>query len=107
MSSGSIPKAHWRDELDAFSRDHEGWRVDVRVSTADGGTRTEAHDLPLVGVSCDAPGSGRISVVAGERADDHLTHEIPDVVSIDIESSGVSIRAADGSRTDVRFKRSI
>lgn len=78
--------------------------MDVRVSTAEG-LRTETHDLPLVGISCDAPGSPRISVVAGERIDDHLTHEIPNAVSIDIEDSGVSIRAADGSRTEVEFRR--
>jgi len=105
MNSGSIPKDRWCAELDAFSRDHEGWRVDVRVSTPGGATRTEAHGLPLVGVSCDTPGGSRVAVLTGERADDHLTHEIPDAVSIDIEESGVSIRAADGSRTEVAFKR--
>jgi Family of unknown function (DUF5335) len=107
MTSRSIPRDRWRSELDAFSREHEGWRVDVRVCDASGQVRTEAHDVPLVGVSCDAPGSDRIAVLTGERTDDHLTHEIPNAVAIDLErgtgAERVSIRAADGSRTDLDF----
>jgi hypothetical protein len=110
MASRSIPKNHWRDELDSFSREHEGWRVDVRVLSPRGDVRTEAHGLPLVGVSCDAPNSGRIAVLAGDRTDDHLTHEIANAVAVDIErgegSERVRIRAADGSETSVDFKPS-
>ncbi len=110
MSSRSIPKDQWREELDAFSREHQGWRVDVRVSTPSGGVRTESRDLPLVGVSCDSPDSRRIAVFTGERTDDHLTHEIADPVSVSIDRDGaadrVSIRAADGSETQVEFKPS-
>jgi uncharacterized protein DUF5335 len=108
MTSRSIPKERWRDELDAFSREHEGWRADVRVSTTTGELRTEVHDLPLVGVSCDAPGQDRIAVLAGDRPDDHLTHEIFNAVAVDIERDGrserLNIRAADGSETRIEFK---
>ncbi len=110
MPSRSIPRDHWREELDAFSRAHEGWRVDVRVSGPSGDLRTEARDLPLVGVSCDSPDGRRIAVFAGERTDDQLTHEIANPVSVAIDSGGgsdrVSIRAADGSETRVEFKAS-
>lgn len=105
MASRTIPKEHWRDELDAFSRDHEGWRVDVRVSTPGGETRTEAHGLPLVGVSCDAPGSSRIAVIAGERTDDNVTHEIPNAVAVDLDPACISIRGADGSETKIAFQK--
>ena len=110
MNTRSIPKDRWCDELDAFSRQHEGWRVNVEVSTAGGDRRTEARNLPLQGVSCDAPGGDRIAVIAGDRADDHLTHEIPGAVAIDIDRTdtgaerGVRIRAADGSETRVEFQ---
>ena len=108
MTSRSIPRDHWRDELDSFSREHQGWRANVRVSDSGGELRNEARDLPLVGVSCDAPGSDRIAVLAGDREDDHLTHEIVNAVSIDLERDGgaerLSIRAADGSQTDIEFK---
>jgi len=112
MPTRSIPKDHWREELDAFSREHEGWRADVRVSSPTGDLRTEARDLPLVGVSCDAPGSSRIAVLSGDRTDDHLTHEVADAVSVDIErgdAAGVAervrIRSADGSQTEIEFRR--
>jgi len=113
MSSRSIPKDHWREELDAFSREHEGWRADVRVSNATGDLQTEARDLPLVGVSCDAPHSARIAVMSGDRVDDQVTHEIPNAVSVDIERADgaagsaerVRIRAADGSETQIEFRR--
>jgi len=110
MTSRSIPKDQWRAELDAFSREHEGWRVDVRVSSLTGDLRTEAHDLPLVGVACDGPTNNRIVVFAGGRTDDHLAHEVTNAVSVDIDRDGasdrVSIRGADGSETDVEFKPS-
>lgn len=77
----------------------------MKVSTPDGGMHTEVHSVPFVGVSCDAPGSSRIAVLTGERTDDHLTHEIPNAVAVDLEPSGVSIRAADGSETQVVFRR--
>jgi len=105
MASRSIPKDQWCDELDAFSREHEGQRVAVRVASSSGDIRTEARDLPLVGVSCDAPGSDRIAVLAGDRADDHLTHEIVHAVSVDVEETRVRIRAADGSETQLDFNR--
>jgi len=109
MPSRSIPKDHWREELDTFSREHAGWRADVRVSSAAGDLRTEARDLPLVGVSCDDPACRRIAVLSGERPDDHLTHEVVDAVAVEIEHSDgaerVRIRAADGSETQVAFRR--
>ena len=110
MTTRSIPKDDWRDQLDAFSREHEGWRADVRVSTPSGDLRTEARDLPLVGVSCDAPGSDRIAVLTGEQPDDHLTHEVINAVSVEIEhgeQERLRIRAADGSETQVVFKPSV
>ena len=50
MSTRDIPKDRWCDELDTFSRQHEGWIVRVDVSGADGTTHTQARDLPLIGV---------------------------------------------------------
>jgi hypothetical protein len=110
MNSRHVPKDKWCEELDTFSRQHEGWIVNVEVSSGDGQSRTEARNLPLTGVSCDAPNSDRIAVMAGDRADDHLTHEVAHVVSIAIEETeggadrGLRIRAADGSETHVEFR---
>jgi hypothetical protein len=110
MSTRNIPKDRWCDELNTFSRQHEGWIVRVDVSGADGTTHTQARDLPLIGVSCDAPRSDRIAIMAGNRGDDHLTHEIARTVSIVIDETdagverGLRIRSADGSETRVEFR---
>ena len=110
MSTRDIPKERWCDELNTFSRQHEGWIVRVDVSDADGTTHTQARDLPLIGVTCDAPRSDRVAIIAGGRADDHVTHEIAGTVSIAVDETdagaerGLRIRSADGSETRVEFR---
>ncbi len=110
MTTRAIPRDQWQTELDAFSRQHEGWIVDVEVSGADGRMLTEARDLPLQGVSTDAPQSDRIAIMAGERPDDHVTHEVDRAVAVAIEATdtgaecGLRIDAADGSITRVEFR---
>ena len=34
-----IPRDQWREELDSFSRQHEGWIVRVEVTGPDGQSR--------------------------------------------------------------------
>jgi uncharacterized protein DUF5335 len=109
MNSRHIPKDQWCSELDTFSRQHEGWIVNVHVSTPDGEMRMEAHDRPLVGVSCDAPKGDRIDVMTGDRPDDHLTHvERAVAIAIDETDTGAEralrIRGADGSEMLVEFR---
>ena len=110
MRTRDIPKDRWCDELNTFSRQHEGWIVRVDVSGADGTTRTQARDVPLIGVSCDAPKSDCIAIMAGSRTDDQLTHEIASTVSVAIDETdtaaerGLRIRSADGSETRVEFR---
>ena len=110
MSTRDLPKERWGDELNTFSRQHEGWIVRVDVSDADGTTHTQARDLPLIGVTCDAPRSDRVAIIAGGRADDHVTHEIAGTVSIAVDETdagaerGLRIRSADGSETRVEFR---
>jgi hypothetical protein len=107
MQTREIPRDEWRAELDQFSREHEGCLARVEVIAADGEPRTEANDLPLQGVSADSPTTDAVAVVVGDRADDHLTHEVADAVSVAMEESdggddtGVRIRAADGTTIHV------
>jgi hypothetical protein len=105
----NIPREDWCEELDSFSRQHEGWIVNVRVSDADGTVHTEAHDLPLVGVSCDAPSRARVDIMVGDRPSDHVTHIVEPVdVALEVTHEGAErglrIRAADGSTTLVEFR---
>ena len=109
MATREIPRDHWREELDSFSRQHEGWIVRVEVTEPTGNTRTEARDVPLQGVSVDAPGRPGLAVIVGREPGDHLTHEISNPVDIVIEQSGgadraLRIRSGDGSTTTVEFR---
>src|SRR5947208_10905989 len=103
-----IPRAQWREELDSFSRQHEGWIVRVRVTGPDGRTATEARDVPLQGVSVDSPRLDALAIVVG--CADRLTHEVrsPVAVAIELTDEGaeraLSIRARDGSTTTVEFR---
>ena len=105
-----IPRDQWQQELDSFSRQHEGWIVRVEVTGPDGQSRTEARDLPLQGVSTDSPRSDGVAISVGQSPDDHVTHEVSNAVTIAIEQTeagaerALRIRARDGSTTTVEFR---
>jgi hypothetical protein len=105
-----IPRDQWREELDTFSRQHEGWIVSVEITDPDGQCRTEARDLPLQGVSTDSPRSDGVAIIVGQSPDDHVTHEVSQPVAIAIDETdagaerALCIRARDGSTTTVEFR---
>jgi uncharacterized protein DUF5335 len=105
----NIPRNDWRGELDSFSRQHEGWIVNVTVAGADGGVQTEASDLPLQGISTDSPVNNRVDIMIGEQASRHVTYVVEPVdMAIDMTDEGaergLSIRAKDGTTTTVEFR---
>jgi hypothetical protein len=110
MAKRDVPRNQWRETLDSFSRQHEGWVVHVDVTDADGRTRAEADDLPLQGISTDSGRNDRIDVMVGQQRDDHITHEIVDPVNVAIEQAdggadhALRIRSRDGSTTIVEFR---
>jgi len=105
-----IPRDSWREELDSFSRQHEGWIVRLEVTAADGRVQTEARDLPLQGVSADSPRTRSVAIMVGQEPSAHVTHEVAHPVAITIEQTdsgaerALRIRAADGSTTVVEFR---
>ncbi len=110
MAEREIPRDQWRDELDRFSRQHEGRIASLEVVEAGGTRRTEAANLPLQGVSADSPQSSRVDIMIGEQTDDHLTHEVSDPVTIAIDQTdagaerALRIRSRDGSTVSVEFR---
>jgi len=99
----------WRDELDSFSRQHEGWIVSIKTRTADGEIAVEARDLPLQGVSLASPRSRDVAITVGDRRG-HLTHEVrdPAAVKLDVTADqaerALIIEAGDGTMTIVEFR---
>jgi len=69
----------------------------------------EARDVPLLGVSSASPQSTDIAISVGDDRQ-HLTHEIRDVVAVEIDVTGeriqrgLIIHGRDGSTTRVEFR---
>ena len=104
MARREISQNAWRSELDAFSRQHDGWIVTVRVVGHGGDTHVAAHDVPLHGISPLAS-DGRDLVVTLGTGDRHLAHRIPNPTALAIDetphgaSRGLIVEAADGTTT--------
>src|SRR5690349_12004885 len=47
MGIRHLSSESWQEELDSFSRRHEGWIVSINTRKAHGGVAVEARDVPL------------------------------------------------------------
>ena len=112
MPTLDIPRAEWAPFLDTFSRQHERWLTTVEVVTAGLGVHREVRDKPLTGISEDRrrDGATSISISAGERPEDHVTHVIsrPSRVALELTDEGahkgLRIESEDGETSLVLFR---
>jgi len=112
MPSRDIPREQWMTFLDSFSRQHERWRVNVEVVTDGLGAHREVREKRLIGVSADLKSrdSSTISIIAGDRSDDHVNHIINGPTRVALEETeegaqkGLRIEAADGETTLLLFR---
>jgi hypothetical protein len=102
-----IPRRAWREFLDSFSREHEGWLVTVEERPSfSSAQHVEARELPLHGVSADADGES-IAVAVGDIPDQHMTHTIRHPARVLVETTdrdadaGPRIERRSGSTTRV------
>jgi hypothetical protein len=109
MPVQDIAPESWTEELDSFSRQHEGWIVSLTTRNADSNVAVEARDLPLLGISAAAPQSNDIAISVGNDRQ-HLTQEVRDVEAVEIDLTaerarrGLIIHGKDGSTTRVEFR---
>jgi hypothetical protein len=109
MAVRDIPRGSWRDELDSFSRQHEGWLVSVKVTEPGGESALAAKNLPLQGVRAIAPQSDDIAIVVGDRPN-RITHDVHDAarLSLDLTAEGAKrallIHGRDGTTTSIEFR---
>jgi hypothetical protein len=107
-----IPRIGWAPFLDAFSRQHEGWLTTIEVVTSGLGAHREVRDKPLTGITEDRKrgDAASISVSAGERPEDHVTHVIerPSRVALELTEEGahkgLRIESENGEMTLVLFR---
>ena len=112
MPSRDIPREDWVTFLDSFSRQHERWLVNVEVVTDGLGAHREIREKSLIGVSADlkSRGTDTISIITGDRSDDHVNHIINRPTRVALEETeegaqkGLRIDAEDGQTTLLLFR---
>jgi hypothetical protein len=112
LPTQDIPRTEWAPFLDAFSRQHEGWLTTIEVVTTGLGAHREVRDKPLTGITEDRirGDAASISVSAGERPEDHVTHVIerPSRVALELTEEGahkgIRIESENGEMTLVLFR---
>jgi hypothetical protein len=116
MQTRIIPRDKWAAFFEGFSREHEGCLVSLevlptlKVFTAKLGERIEAEHLALGGITAElnVDGEDRIEVMVGEKAADHVTHNVsaPTEVSLDGTDDGsdvtLRIKTSEGELTILR-----
>jgi hypothetical protein len=109
MPIRDLARDSWREELDSFSRQHQGWIVSITTRSARGDVAVAAHDLPLEGVSSASPRSNDIAITVGGSRN-HLTHEVHDPVALKIDLTAdeaeraLMIHGIDGTTTTIEFR---
>lgn len=111
MKTREIPKNEWPKFFDNFSTKHEGWSVTLEIFGTELGAQVQERELALAGIvdEWDEIHGNRIVIMFGEKADDHLTHNIgcPTQVSLEQTEGGedvaLAIKSADGVMALLRF----
>jgi hypothetical protein len=110
MLTTEIPRTHWSNFFDKFSKQHEGWIVTLEVLGGDIGAQEAVARLPLVGISAELQGpASRLEIMVGGRPEAHFTHIIsmPKRVWLkqpeEAAHEAVEIESADGTTTLVHF----
>ncbi|HKS28677.1 MAG TPA: DUF5335 family protein [Pyrinomonadaceae bacterium] len=117
MQTRIIPRDEWVEFFESFSREHEGSLVTLevpshqKVVTARLADYVEAEHLAFGGVTAElnVDGEDRIEVMVGEKAADHVTHNVaaPTEVSLDRTDDGADmalrIKASDETVTVLRI----
>ena len=112
MQTRQIPKNEWSSFFDHFSRKYDGWLVNLELFNAEIGAQVEQTGLALEGVTgeWDEVKGNTITIMAGNTADDHITHSINDPTEVSIEQTeqgadaALSIKSADGTMALLSFR---
>lgn len=110
MNTREIPRLEWAAYLDSFSRQHLDDPVTVEILSLELGAQLHVINRPLEGIATEVRGdASTITISAGSKNDDHVTHVIADAVVLRVAStfwgddSVIEIEAADASTTLIYF----
>ena len=115
MRTRQIPKTEWPAFLDRFSRQHEGWLVKLEILNSDLGAQVEEKGLALAGLTAewDEAEGNTITIMAGNKPDNHVTHSISNPIEVSLEQTdegadvALSIKSADGTTALLSFRAAV
>ena len=89
MPTREIKRNEWVSFFDSFSSRHRGWLATVEIMTPEIGDQTEAHDLPLEGITAELNerGPDQIEIVVGGRSDSHVSDTVVDPKEVWLKST--------------------
>lgn len=112
-----IPRGHWQDFCQTFSRAHQGWLIRMWVADtaslqagASENTDMMIRDLALHEIAAETRGDRTDLVILTRDQDSHVDHPIREIVSIMLERDtdgtemGLLIESADAQSTLLRFR---
>lgn len=111
MQTKEIKRNEWPAFFDSFSNRHQSWIVNVEIFGPEIGDQIEERQLALQGITAELDGQegDTVLVMAGAKADDHITHSIARAAQVNVEQTdegaerSVAIVAEDGTTTLLRF----
>src|ERR1700691_2083254 len=114
MRTKEILAAEWPPFFDDFTQLHQGERVNVEtVGKGELGVTSHVRDLPLVGIVAADPKAGAgewIEIIAGDSAQTHATHSVPNPAHVrlaeeeDGQAVALQIESSKGLVTMIRFE---
>lgn len=112
MQTRQIERSQWPAFFDSFSRQHEGWLASLEILGPDLGAQIEEHELPFEGITdeSDETEGNTIMIMAGGKADDHVTHSISRPIEVSLEQTDegadatLAIKSEDGVTALLRFR---
>ena len=115
MKTKEIAKNEWPKFFDAFSRQHEGWLVDLEIFGSEIGAQVEERQLTLEGITDETNGTdgNTIMIMIGAKPDDHITHSIARPTQVNLEQTdegadaALAIKGEDGTTALLRFRSAI
>ena len=115
MKTKEIPRDEWPSFFDSFSRQHQGWLVNLEIFGPEIGAQVEERLLALEGITdeADETRGHTVIIMAGAKPDDHITHTIasPEAVSVEQTDEGadaaLAIKGTDGTTALLRFRSAV
>jgi len=115
MKTKEIAKNEWPKFFDAFSRQHEGWLVDLEIFGSEIGAQVEERQLTLEGITDESKGTegNTIMIMIGAKPDDHITHSIARPTQVNLEQTDegadavLAIKGEDGTTALLRFRSTV